>query len=463
MTGGLVGCIAAGASWTFAAVYGVWQTAVGLYRTPATLMAQLQRKCYYNYTDGKWQHYNLTNHFAILSEFGGGRSRGIRVQDDSFYKLLQVSTDASQKDIKRAYYKLAKEYHPDKMSKDDDKEAVNERFLKLHRAYETLHDPQQRQQYNEFGSSSIESVVFDSDVFFDVLFGFSPELELYIGDLAIKSFAADLLHVVVAAQIGPNAGSINQEQMLNQLFSTFFLKSRDRRDMRQVEIALNLQDFIAPFVKGDIDMGSFSLRCAKEANNIAGSTSFPLFLKSVGKALYWQGRRTITSVVDLPTALMAWTREGVVGLETWTWPPIAVARLMRQTNNHVARATEWLENQSQQRYSDEEWQALHFKKIIEELLPSLMDFVWDYNGRDITDALDGACWKLLHTTTTLSTRERKRQAQALQELGSSFIKVAESWEYREPSTATNQDSDRGHNENDSRIKRAIEMAMKVRP
>ena len=464
MVGTITGVVVAGTSWTFAAVYGIWQTAVGLYRTPACLMAQVQRKCYYNYTDGKWQRYNLTNHFAILSESGSGYSRAVSILDDSFYKILKVATNASQKEIKSAYYKLAKEYHPDKMSTEYDKEAVNERFLALHRAYETLHSPEQRRKYDEGGNSSKESLLFDTDVFFDVFFGFSPELELYTGDLAIKSVAANVVHLVGSVQASFDSGSVNQEHFLNELFSTFLWKSQDRRDLRQLEVALHLQDFIAPFVYGEIDLESFSHRCAHEANKIKDSTSFPLFLKSIGKALYWQGRRTITSVVDIPTAVMAWTREGAVGFERWTWLPIAFAQLIRETNHHVANANNWLETQKQTRYSDKEWHDLRLKKIIEDLLPSLTAFVWDFNARDITDALDGACWKLLHTSTTLSRTERKRQVQALEELGSSFIRVADSWEYNRACTGAkekNCDVDiGGARDHYARIKWAMEMAIK---
>ncbi len=60
---------------------------------------------------------------------------------------MGVSRDASQDDIKRAYRKLARKYHPD-VSKESDAE---ERFKELGEAYEVLKDPQKRAAYDRLG------------------------------------------------------------------------------------------------------------------------------------------------------------------------------------------------------------------------------------------------------------------------------------------------------------------------
>ena len=63
-----------------------------------------------------------------------------------FYKVLGVSEGASQDDLKRAYRKLAKEYHPD--THPGDKQA-EERFKAISEAYNVLSDPKKRQQYDQ--------------------------------------------------------------------------------------------------------------------------------------------------------------------------------------------------------------------------------------------------------------------------------------------------------------------------
>lgn len=62
------------------------------------------------------------------------------------YKSLGVNKGATETDIKKAYRKLAKEYHPDKSSGNE------ERFKEIADAYETLSDPKKKAQYDQISS-----------------------------------------------------------------------------------------------------------------------------------------------------------------------------------------------------------------------------------------------------------------------------------------------------------------------
>ena len=64
-----------------------------------------------------------------------------------YYKILGVSKTASQDEIKRAYRKLAHEYHPDKNQSDGAK------FKEINEAYQVLSDPQKRARYAQFGTA----------------------------------------------------------------------------------------------------------------------------------------------------------------------------------------------------------------------------------------------------------------------------------------------------------------------
>ncbi|XP_053327436.1 dnaJ homolog subfamily A member 3, mitochondrial isoform X2 [Spea bombifrons] len=67
-----------------------------------------------------------------------------------FYQVLGVPRNASQKDIKKAYYQLAKKYHPD-TNKDDPQ--AKEKFSQLAEAYEVLSDEVKRKQYDTYGTA----------------------------------------------------------------------------------------------------------------------------------------------------------------------------------------------------------------------------------------------------------------------------------------------------------------------
>jgi molecular chaperone DnaJ len=67
---------------------------------------------------------------------------------EDLYKVLGVSKKATDEEIKKAYRKLARQYHPDR-NPDDPK--AEERFKEVQGAYDTLSDPEQRKQYDAGG------------------------------------------------------------------------------------------------------------------------------------------------------------------------------------------------------------------------------------------------------------------------------------------------------------------------
>ena len=69
-----------------------------------------------------------------------------------YYQVLGVSRNASQEEIKKAYRRLALEWHPDRNKSPE----AEERFKEINEAYEVLSDPKKRQAYDQFGHAAFE-------------------------------------------------------------------------------------------------------------------------------------------------------------------------------------------------------------------------------------------------------------------------------------------------------------------
>ncbi|MEY4325279.1 MAG: hypothetical protein RIS24_1450, partial [Verrucomicrobiota bacterium] len=70
-----------------------------------------------------------------------------------YYEVLGVERDATPEQMKKAYRKLAVQYHPDK--NPGNKEA-EEKFKELGEAYEALNDPQKRAAYDQYGHAAFD-------------------------------------------------------------------------------------------------------------------------------------------------------------------------------------------------------------------------------------------------------------------------------------------------------------------
>lgn len=76
-----------------------------------------------------------------------------------YYKVLGVDKNASTKEIKKAYRKLARKYHPD--LNPDDKAAQN-KFQQVNEAHEVLSDPEKRKKYDKYGKDWEQAEAFES-------------------------------------------------------------------------------------------------------------------------------------------------------------------------------------------------------------------------------------------------------------------------------------------------------------
>ncbi|PHJ21464.1 hypothetical protein CSUI_004697, partial [Cystoisospora suis] len=184
---------------------------------------------------------------------GGNEDTNKReVVDKELYEILEVPTDASQEEIRRQYYKLARKFHPDK-NRDDPEAKV--KFQKLGEAYQVLGDEDRRLQYDQYGSSAAQDMpIIDSSLFFMMLFG-SEELEPYIGKLKMAMFVE---------MVDKDAKHM-PENVSDEMFAF-------EQQKREVELALSLRDRIAPFVELASRNNSNSKDAEGDGNGSSGKT-----------------------------------------------------------------------------------------------------------------------------------------------------------------------------------------------
>eukprot|EP00466_Bigelowiella_natans_P021466 jgi/Bigna1/87526/estExt_fgenesh1_pg.C_210121 len=99
---------------------------------------------------------------AVLSCFNPGLFSLGSETGETYYELLQVSTKASMKEVKKAYRAMALKYHPDKIAlsaTEEEREAAEQRFMRMSKAYEVLSDEMIRNRYNTL----VENGIYEYD------------------------------------------------------------------------------------------------------------------------------------------------------------------------------------------------------------------------------------------------------------------------------------------------------------
>lgn len=111
-----------------------------------------------------------------------------------FYDILGVSRTASADELKRAYRKLAQQYHPDKGGDPA-------RFKEVNEAYQVLSDPNKRQQYDQFGATGVGSQGFGSGGRYEDIFRGGQGDMGGIGDIFESFFGQAFSQVQAEVQV----------------------------------------------------------------------------------------------------------------------------------------------------------------------------------------------------------------------------------------------------------------------
>lgn len=109
------------------------------------------------------------------------------VKDTEYYNLLNVSPQATFKELRKAYLKVARSSHPDKNIGDENADA---KFQQIGAAYQVLSNPQLREKYDKDGKEEVnEANLMDPTAFFAMVFG-SEDFEPLVGPLKLAAMAS---------------------------------------------------------------------------------------------------------------------------------------------------------------------------------------------------------------------------------------------------------------------------------
>ncbi|CAB9502133.1 protein DnaJ [Seminavis robusta] len=416
--GGITGFVSALAG----AVTAAFQVGFGLWNTFGSMKSKLQGMRWDERTRA-WIHYNLKEEAEELnlgaSEGDSKRRTASHVQDTGFYDFLGVQPDASAKEIKRAYYQKAKTMHPDK--RPDDPEKAAEDFLKLHSAYQTLSDEQKRADYDKYGVSgdggAIGDAPFDVSVFFAVMFDFQ-QVEPYIGELTIAAFIDAVIKLSQMANQDANNAKLLYEQVWG---------SDTKPRKRQVEIAQNLLSRIEAYVAGTQSAEDFRQSAADEADKIirGGGSSNDLLgftdqlLDTIGTSLKLEAGHYLA--FHQRTPFIAWPFKGTLYAASrkknlWARRLRSATKTIQLVINAVK--IEKKDGGDDKKPNKQEKDASEY----EELLPDLTDMAGAYILSDISQAIQGACWRLFFDSGVEKVT-RRRRAEALEMLGQEFLRL----------------------------------------
>lgn len=95
----------------------------------------------------------------------------------NFYEILGIDKNASQEEIKQAYYREIKKYHPDTYSgiSEEKKKELTDRSALINEAYSTLSDPEKRRQYDYFLKTSAAGEMPENEFFRNMYNSINPE------------------------------------------------------------------------------------------------------------------------------------------------------------------------------------------------------------------------------------------------------------------------------------------------
>lgn len=340
--------------------------------------------------------------------------------EDDLYALLGVLPGASAEEIRRQYYLLARQTHPDK--NPDDPEA-SARFQKLGQAYQVLSNPDLRARYDAHGSEALDVNFVDGAAFFTALFG-SDRFEHLVGELVLAAAARE---------------EAQHHQSNNRTQASAAAAVSKRQAARERRLATLLSALLRRWVEGDEE--GFRSSMGIEAGSLAKASYGELLLATIGGVYRQQAEIAVGGFFEGSVAALRARGHAIksqfnaanLALKVYK-TQTALEKLEAEekraaTTSSRADAGEDAETTFDQQQEDAERAkhaaaaAVERARLEEASLPLMLEAMWAANVLDIQSTLRHVTRAVLYDKA-VDKGVRARRAEALLELGKIFVAAA---------------------------------------
>ena len=232
------------------------------------------------------------------------------VSGKNFYQILGINNSASNKEIKKAYRKLALKYHPDKNKNPNAKEKI----LEINKSYDTLSDPDKRKKYDiELNNNSLKKDNFNNKPYFTQDDIFNNVFKIYhlfknINQNNLKTTNLDKSRHKVMKTLRNSITELNPKrfpgkQKNKHKWLVILINHQDDKYKKLITILEKLKKENSEFKIGTLDCGKYISFCNNFIDKDIGFIKVGKFKKNkseieryIGKIYYKNTIRTINNL-----------------------------------------------------------------------------------------------------------------------------------------------------------------------